>query len=101
MNQQYTSLLEQVGQQHSIIQQLSELQGTQNSGEKNNHVESEETETGGKWELFFFMRHWCYFDLNSICIESSVMHPWQRRQDRLMQSRHSIQIWTPLQWRNS
>lgn len=53
LNQQYTSLLEQVGQQYSIIQQLSELQGTQNLGEKTNHVESEETETGGKWELFF------------------------------------------------
>lgn len=55
LTQQYTSLLEQVGQQHSIIQKLSELQGTQNSGEKTNHVESEETGAGGKWELFLFL----------------------------------------------
>lgn len=48
LTQQYTSLLEQVGQQHSIIQQLSVLQETQNSDRE----ESEETETGGEWELF-------------------------------------------------
>lgn len=69
LNQQYTSLLEQVGQQHSIIQQLSEVQGTQNSGEKISHVEPEETKSGGEWEVFCFffpMRHWCYFHFNFI-----------------------------------
>lgn len=44
--QQYESLLEQVGQQHSLIQQLSESRATQNSGEKISYMESEETEIG-------------------------------------------------------
>lgn len=51
LKQQYSSLLEQVGQQHSIIQQLSEVQGTQNTGAKISHMESEETETGGECKL--------------------------------------------------
>lgn len=42
LKQQYDSVLEQVGQQHSFIHQL-QLQGTQNSGE---NMQSEETETG-------------------------------------------------------
>lgn len=45
LKQQYDSVLEQVGQQHSFIHQL-QLQGTQNSGENMGCVESEETETG-------------------------------------------------------
>lgn len=51
LKQQYSSLLEQVGLQHSIIQQLSEVQGTQNTGAKISHMESEETETGGECKL--------------------------------------------------
>lgn len=40
---QYDSLLEQVGQQHSLIQQLSGPQGTQNPGEQIIHMENQET----------------------------------------------------------
>lgn len=46
--QQYDSLLEQAGQQHSLIQQLSESQGTQNPGEKISHMETEEEDIGGE-----------------------------------------------------
>lgn len=47
--QQYDSLLEQVGQQQSLIQQLSESQGTQkNPGDKISHMETEETDVGGE-----------------------------------------------------
>lgn len=45
LKQQYDSVLEQVGQQHSFIHQL-QLQGTQNSGENMGCMQSEETETG-------------------------------------------------------
>lgn len=43
--QQYESVLEQVNQQHSLIQQLSETQETQNP-ENISHMESEQTEIG-------------------------------------------------------
>lgn len=74
--QQYESLLEQVGQQHSLIQQLSESQETQKAEEKVCHMESEDKEGGGecKPEPDFFMKHWCYFNLNThIYSESSLM----------------------------
>lgn len=48
--QQYDSLLEQVGQQHSLIQQLSGSQETQKSGEKVCRMESEKKE--GRGETF-------------------------------------------------
>ncbi len=47
---QYESLLEEVGQQHSLIQQLSESQGTQNPGDQISYMESEETEIGRECE---------------------------------------------------
>lgn len=46
LKQQYDSLLLQVGQQHSLIQQLSEVQGTQTPGDGISSMESDETETG-------------------------------------------------------
>lgn len=63
--QQYDSLLEQLGQQHNLIQQLSESQGTQKPGEKISPMESEETVVRGecKPKLKFLMKHLCYFNL--------------------------------------
>lgn len=49
LKQQYDLLLQQVGQQHSLIQQLSESQPTQISGDKISCMESEDTETGGEF----------------------------------------------------
>ena len=64
LQQQYDSLLEQVGQQHSFIQQLSEARGTQNT-----YMESEETQTDGeckaKLDSSFFIEHCCYFSMNT------------------------------------
>lgn len=49
MKQLYDSLLEQVGQQSSFIQQLSELQETSKSENKVSGTESEETEAVGEF----------------------------------------------------
>lgn len=49
MKQLYDSLLEQVGQQSSFIQQLSELQETSKSENKVSGAESEKTEAVGEF----------------------------------------------------
>lgn len=49
MKQLYDSLLEQVGQQSSFIQQLSELQETSKSENKVSSTESEKTEAVGEF----------------------------------------------------
>lgn len=49
MKQLYDSLLEQVGQQGSFIQQLSELQETSKSENKVSSTESEKTEAVGEF----------------------------------------------------
>ena len=46
--QQYESLLEQVGQQHSLLQQLSESQEIQDPAEKSNPVGPEDPEICGE-----------------------------------------------------
>lgn len=48
LKQLYDSLLEQVGQQSSFIQQLSELQEASKSENKVSSTESEETEAVGE-----------------------------------------------------
>lgn len=63
LKQQYNSLLEQVGQQHSLIQQLSESQGTQSSEEKLSNMDSEETEICGERQLNLDLM-FCYSNLN-------------------------------------
>ena len=50
MKQQYDSLLQQVRQQHSLIQQLSESQASQISEDQISCMESEDTETGGEFK---------------------------------------------------
>lgn len=51
LKQQYDSLLQLVGQQHSLIQQLSaEVQESQNPGGEISSMKSNETETGGECE---------------------------------------------------
>lgn len=49
MKQLYDSLLEQVGQQSSFIQQLSELQETSKSENKVSSTEYEKTEAVGEF----------------------------------------------------
>lgn len=62
--QQYDSLLEQVGQQQRLIQQLSDSQGTQSSGENLSYMESEETEICGE----------CQPNLVPCCTVSDLMY---------------------------
>lgn len=85
LKQLYHSLLEQVGQQHSVIQELSELQGTQNSGEDISYTEA--NETGGE----------CNQNTGSgliylICCKLFVTYPQQEQQNRLMLRQQWIQI---------
>ncbi len=48
LKQKYDSLLEQVGHQHSLIQQLSEVHKSQSPGEKICYMKSDQTETDGE-----------------------------------------------------
>lgn len=54
MNQQYNALLEQVGQQHNFIQQLSEMPETQNSGVNLKCNMFEEADINGECNIFAF-----------------------------------------------
>lgn len=67
LNQQYGSLLEQVGQQHSLIRQLSEVQDSQNPGEGLGHMECKETQAAGECELAF-RQPFCRFNLEAFVL---------------------------------
>lgn len=90
LKQLYHSLLEQVGQQHSFIQQLSELQGTQNSGEDISYTEA--NETGGECN-----QNTVAALIYLICSELFVTFPQQEQQNRLMLGQQWIQILIPFQ----
>lgn len=67
LNQQYGSLLEQVGQQHSLIRRLSGGQDSQNPGEGLGHMDCKETQAAGECELAF-RRPFCCFDLEAFAL---------------------------------
>lgn len=67
LNQQYGSLLEQVGRQHSIIQQLSGVQDGQNPAEGLGHMEHKETQAAGECERTF-CQPFCCFNLEAFVL---------------------------------
>lgn len=67
LNQHYSLLLEQVGQQHSLIRQLSDVQDSQSPGEDLGHMECKETQAAGECERAFH-QPFCCFNLEAFVL---------------------------------
>lgn len=93
--QQYESLLEQVGQQHSLIQQLS---ASQTPGDRSIHMQEEETDGESK-VLFFFIKH--IISLEYVYLNVFVWFTQLKQPGRLRSNQHLIRasapVLTPLQ----